>query len=95
MQEFHFSFISCNPKAFTHSDARMNLDETIRHLVKQARTTPPRVSLKQIAAATDVDYHKLWRFLNPRHPDILNPAEAQAIYELLSGKPLLPDTDAL
>lgn len=71
----------------------MNLDEKIRLLVETERTTGLRLSLRQIADKCGVTYDRLWCFMSTKRRGELRLDEAQRIYEALTGKPLLPESD--
>ena len=68
----------------------MQLEETIRELIKKEMKNGIRLSLRQVADKTQVDYKRLWAFLSPKSHQRLSAAEAQQVYEALSGQPLLP-----
>lgn len=77
----------------SHFEARMNLEENIRQLIEQAQKDPPHLRLSQIATLAGVEYNRVWRFMSKDHPNTLLAADAQALYEKLSGKPLLLKED--
>ena len=68
----------------------MTLEETIKNLIKREMDSGLRLNLRQVAAKTNVKYKRLWHFLSEKQPQNLTADEAQAVYEALSGQPLLP-----
>jgi hypothetical protein len=68
----------------------MDLEDTVRRLVRQELEGDMRLSLSHIARRTATDYKRLWSFMQAEKPGRITAAEAQAVYENLTGKPLLP-----
>ena len=68
----------------------MQLEETIRELIKRELETGVRLNLRQVADKTHVDYKRLWAFMSEKTRQRLSAAEAQSIFETLSGQPLFP-----
>lgn len=71
----------------------MILDEKVRELINSALNEREETKLSHIAKKCKVDYDRLWRFMHKDYPDYLQASDAQAIYETLTGQPLLPSTD--
>lgn len=67
----------------------MDLEATIRDLVRQEMENDLRLSLRQVATKVGIKYKRLWHFMSETQPGRITIAEAQHIYETLSNKPLL------
>lgn len=89
------SFGLYKSRDFGSFEARMSIEEKVKELVEQAREPIGDLKLSQIAKKCKVDYDRLWRFMHKDYPDYLQAADAQAIYETLTGQPLLPASDEL
>lgn len=75
--------------------SRMDLEDTIRNLIRREFAADMRMNLTRIAKRTGVDYKRLWSFLQDKNPGRISAAEAQQVYEILSGNPLLPNENDL
>lgn len=71
----------------------MDLETTVRDLIRQEQESDLRLSLRQVARKVGVDYKRLWHFMSTSQPGRLSVKEAQQVYEKLSLKPLLPKED--
>lgn len=58
-------------------------------MVRHEQRTGLKLNLRQISDKVGLDYHRLWAFMSEKRSLQLTATEAQAIFEALSGKPLL------
>jgi len=89
---FHFleNIFRWTESPYSARDSRMDLEHVVRDLVRQEQENDLRLNLRQVASKVKVNYKRLWHFMSETQPGKLSVAEVQAIYEKLSGKPLLP-----
>lgn len=73
------------------SFASMDLEAKIRQLIKDEMESGLRLNLRQVADKTGLKYKRLWHFLSEKYPQKLSLPEAQAVFEALSGHPLLTE----
>lgn len=71
--------------------APMDLEAKIRQLIKDETDSGLRLNLRQVADKTGVKYKRLWHFMSEKYPQKLSLLEAQAVFEALSGQPLLTE----
>jgi hypothetical protein len=90
-EKFHFlaKIIRWTEKAYSVRGSAMDLETRARELIREERESDLRLSLRQIAVKTGVNHKRLWHFMSKTQPGRLTVAEVQAVYERLTGKPLL------